>query len=479
MSIGRKEIIGSFFWKLLEKSSVQVVSFVVTLILARILTPNDYGMVALIMVLINIADVIIEGGLNTALIQKKGADNLDFSTIFFISIVVSVIFYLVLFVCSPVISSFYHQPELSLIIRILGISLFFYAINSVQRAYVSKHMRFKELFYSSLVSVVISGICGIVLAKKGAGVWALVVYNLLNISVTTFIMWSRLPWRPCASFSFERFKGLFDYGWKIMTANFLTSLFVNIRGLIIGRIYSPSVLAFFERGRQFPTLIMSNINTSIQTILFPVFSESQEDRDRVKDMVRRSIKISCYFIFPLMVGLFVTAKPLIILLLTEKWINAVPYVQIFSIAYLLMPMQIANMEAVKSLGYSGITLKLEIIKKFIEITILIITVFISAYAIAIGVVVYNFICIFINSYPNTSLLNYKISEQLMDITPPFAISLIMGFTIKLIQYISIPILMQLILQILIGSAVYIALSYLWKIDSFNYIVNFIKDDRIK
>lgn len=477
MKINRSVVIKSFIWKLLEKSSVQIVSFIVTIILARLLTPSEYGLVALIMIFISLANVIIEGGLNTALIQKKKSDNIDFSTIFYFSLLLSFLLYIILFFTASIIADFYKQPDLILIIRVLSINLFFFAFNSIQRAYVSKYMLFKKLFYSGLTAVVVSGSVGIWMAYKGYGVWALVVQSILAQLLITIVMWFTVKWRPQFVFSLQRFKSLFDFGWKIFGTNIVITLFVNIRSLIIGKMYNPATLAFFDKGRQFPSMIMSNIDSSIQTILFPVLSNAQDNRIGVKSMMRRSIKTTTLFIFPMMIGLIIVAKPLVLLLLTEKWMSVVPFIQIFSFAYLLKPIQTANIEAVKALGYSNVILKLEITKKIIELIILIISLFYGVYAIAWGVVLYNFISLFINLYPSVKLLNYKYKEQVGDILPVFAISLFMGLIVYGVQLLNIDILLILTIQFVLGVTVYFTTCYLFKIDSFIYLINLVKSYR--
>ena len=345
-------VIKSFFWKLLERFSVQGLSLCITLVLARILSPSDYGTVAIITVFVNLANVIIDGGLNTALIQKKDTDSLDYSTIFFSSILLSIVLYALLYVTSPWIAEFYDIPELVDMIRILGVILVFEAVNSIQRAYVSKMMLFRKLFYSSFFALLVSGSLGIYMALNDYGVWALISQQMTCVLVTIIIMWFTIKWRPILAFSFERFKKLFDYGWKIFGLNFITTLYLNIRSLIIGKFYSPADLAFFERGHTLSSMVVQNINTSLQTILFPVLSNSQNDKVRIKSLVRRSTGMTCLLIFPALIGLISIAKPLVLLILTEKWLPAVAYIQIYSIAYMLFPVQVANMEAIKAMGYS-------------------------------------------------------------------------------------------------------------------------------
>lgn len=475
MAFSRGTILKSFFWKLFEKLGAQLIQFVVTIVLARLLLPSEYGTIALIAIFIQLCDVIIDGGLNTALIQKKEADNIDFSTIFLFSLGIACLLYALMFLCAPLIAYFYKQPELVPVIRVLSLSLPLYAFNSIQRAYVSKNMLFQRLFYSSFGAIILSGCIGVTMAYHGYGVWALVAYNITNAFFTTIIMWFTIKWRPTLVFSVVRFKGLFSFGWKIFGANFITSLFVNIRKLVIGKFYQSASLAYYEKGEQLPALVMNNIFTSVQAILLPAFSDSQDNRPQVKMMMRRSTKLSCFFIYPLMVGMIVAAKPLVLFLLTEKWLQVVPFIQILCIANFFRPITISNWEAIKALGYSGITLKLEIVKKIVDIIILVISAIIGVYAIAWGCVLFNFICVFINLAPNKKLLNYGFKEQIVDAVPTLLIALAMGLAIYWIQLLPISNLLILLIQAMLGVAIYVGLSHLVKEESYMYIIQLLKE----
>lgn len=479
MAFSRSTVIKSFLWKLFERVSTQLIQFIVTIVLARLLLPSEYGTIALIAIFIQLCDVVVDGGLNTALIQKKDADNTDFSTIFFFSVGIAWVLYVLLFFSAPLIALFYEQDELVPVIRVLSLQLPFNAFNSIQRSYVAKNMLFQKLFYSSFGAIVLSGTLGIYMAYQEYGVWALVAQSLSCQFFTTLIMWFTIRWRPIFVFSKERFKSLFSYGWKILGASFITTLFVNIRKLVIGKFYTPASLAYYEKGDQLPALVMNNIFTSVQTILLPTFSEAQDDRAKVKAMMRRSTKLCCFFIYPLMAGMIVAAKPLVLFLLTERWIAVVPFVQILCIANFFRPITISNWEAIKALGYSGITLKLEIVKKVIDIVILIVSACIGVYAIAWGCVFFNLICVFINIAPNKRLLNYGISEQAKDAVPTLLISIMMGLSIYWIQFLAIPNLIILLLQFILGVVVYILLSRLFREDSFIYISQLVKDNRYK
>ena len=463
MSYSSEKIIVSTIWKLLERTSSQIVALAVTIVLARILIPKEYGIIAILTVFVNLANVIVDGGLNTALIQKKETDNVDFSTIFIFSMFMAVIIYCGLFISAPYIANFYKEPLLTPVLRVLSVVIFFNSFNAIQRAYISKYLLFSKLFYSSLGSTILSGIVGIVMAYRGFGVWALVSQQLVGQLANVLIIW----------FTVRRFNGLFDYGWKIFLANFIIAIYENIRSLIIGKVYQPSALAYFDRGKQFPNLVMSNVNTSLQTVLLPAFADVQDDRVRVKQMMKRSIELTNFFVFPFLVLLLTSAKPFVLLLLTDKWIGAVPFIQIFCVAYIMMPIQNSNMSAIKALGYSGITLKIEIIKKILEAIILVLSFMINVYAVAWGLVLYNFICIFINLYPCKKILDYGIIEQIKDTLPTVFISAIMGLIAVTIGSIDIKPAGQLIIQVFVGGFVYMLLNAVLKTEGYVYLKDFI------
>ena len=474
MAIQSKTVITSMLWNILERFSTQIVSFIISIILARILSPDEYGIIAIIIIFINFANVIIEGGLNTALIQKKNADQTDFSTIFWFCLLLSVVMYVILYITAPLIARFYDKEILIPVLRVLSLVLFANSINSIQRAYVSRHMLFKKLFWINAVAVFISGTIGIVMAYKGYGVWALVGQSLTLPLVCCVLMWIAVKWRPTFTFSMQRFKGLFDYGWKIFVTNFIVAVYGDIRGLLIGKFYQPSALAFFDRGKSLPTLLMNNITSSINTVLLPAFADEQDDRDRVKQMMRRSVQVSYFFVLPLLIGLICSAKSVVLVLLTEKWLPAVPFVQIFCIVFILMPIQNVNMTAIKSLGYSSITLKLEVYKKILEAVILVVSFMINVYAIAWGIVLYNLVCIFINLSPSKKLVDYGWQEQIKDVSPTIIVSLLMGGVVYACTWLPFNIYVVLSVQIVVGVLVYYLLSRLFKLEGYEYIMEYVQ-----
>lgn len=474
MSISSSKVLKSFLWKFLEKCSVQLTTLIVTIILARILTPSEFGIIAIIIIFVNLANVIVEGGLTAALIQKKETDELDFSTIFTSSLLLSIVLYLILYFSATFIARFYDNSELVPVVRILSIIVIPCSINSIQKAYVSRHLLFGRMFICAFISIIVSGSIGVIMAYRGYGVWALVVQTIINQVMVTILMFKFIDWLPKFAFSKKRFLKLFDFGWKIFLSNFIIAIYEDIRGLLIGKFYQPSALAYFDRGKQFPSLVMGNINTSIQTVLFPTFSAEQDNLDKVKRMMRSATQVSCFVVFPLLLYLFISAEPLVKVLLTDKWLPSVPFIRIFSIALVLMPLQSSNMIAIKSLGYSNITLKLEIIKKIIEVIILIISFHYNVYIVAVGVLVYNFICLFINLYPNKKLLNYNIKEQIFDILPIVLASIFSAFVAYWFVIFDMPQIFILILQLVVSFTIYLGICIQFKVEALEIIIHTIK-----
>lgn len=331
-----------------------MVSLVVSIVLARILNPSDYGSVAMVMVFVSLASVLVEGGFSSALIQKKDADKLDFSTVFYFSLVFSIFLYLVLFFIAPYISQFYGEGYeiLTPVLRVIGFQIIIYGVNSVQQAYVSRKMMFKKFFWSTLIGTILSAIVGLTMAYLGYGIWALVGQQLTMVVTNTVVLYIVTRKLPGLMFSFNRLKGLFGYGVNILGTSILINLFLNIRSLIIGKLYSAKDLAYFDRGNQLPSLLVTNVDYSIAAVLFPKMSQEQDDKSRIKQTCRNSIRFSSFVMMPLMMGMIVCAEPMIRVILTDKWIDTVPYVQLFCITYMFYPMHTANMQAIKAIGKS-------------------------------------------------------------------------------------------------------------------------------
>ena len=472
--INKTKVISSLFWKLMERGGTQGIQFIVQIVLARLLLPKDFGTIAIVMVFISLAQVFVQSGFNTALIQNKDADEVDFSSVFYLSLFVASLLYVIIYFTASFVADFYKDPVLIPVLRVLALTLFFGAFNSIQNAYVARNMMFKKLFYSSVGAILASGTAGIIAAYMGLGVWALVIQQLINQISITIIMWFTVKWRPILIFSFKKVKKLFSFGWKLLVSSLIDVLYLDIRTLIIGRIYTPSVLGYYNRGQQFPNVIVSNINGSIQSVMLPTLSAHQDDIKRVKEMMRRAIKTSSFMIFPMMFGMAVVAEPLVKIVLTDKWLPAVPFLQIFCITYALMPIHTANLQAINALGKSDIFLILEVIKKVIGLIILVISLQFGVYAIALGQVFSGILSTFINAYPNKQLLNYSYKEQLVDIVPSLTITMIMGIVVYMFKFINISVWNMLVIQISVGIFIYFALAKLFKIESFIYLIETFK-----
>jgi O-antigen/teichoic acid export membrane protein len=474
-AIKKSKIISSMVWKLLERSGAQGVQFVVQIVLARLLMPADYGMIALVTIFITLANVFVQSGFNRALVQKKDSDDHDFSSIFFLSLFIAIVLYVLLFFAAPFVAVFYEQPDFTRVLRVLSFTLFFGAVNSLQNAYITKNMLFKKHFISSLFAMVISGAIGISTAYLGWRVWALVTQQLVQQLAICLILWFTVRWRPHLYFSLERTKKLFSFGWKILVSSLLNTLYLDLRSLIIGKIYTPDMLGFFNRGQQFPKLITVNIDGSIKTVMLPAYAQYQDDIKRVKSMVRRSIVTSSFLMFPLMIGLAVIARPLVLLLLTDKWLPAVPFLQIFCFSYALTPIHSANLQAINALGRSDIFLKLEVIKKVIGLGILLVSIPFGIYAIALGMVLSGLIATFINAFPNKKLLDYHYKEQWQDIMPSLLIALAMGAAVFSLNWLSLPAWLLLIIQICAGAALYYGLARVFKLESLSYMLTTLQE----
>ena len=303
MSFSKEKVFSNLIWRFLERSGAQLVALIVSVVLARILSPEDYGTIALITVFINILNVFVDSGLGSALIQKKDADNTDFSTVFYTNVIFCIALYILMFVISPFLAEFYSRPELVSIIRVLSITILVSGVKNIQQAYVSRTLQFRKFFFSTLAGTIIAAVAGIWMAYHGFGVWALVAQQVTNLSIDTIILWITVKWRPELVFSFKRLKSLFSYGWKLLVSALLDTFYTNLYNLVIGRKYSANDLAFYTKGELFPKAIVGNINNAIDSVLLPTMSSEQDNKERVKQMTRRAIKTSTFCIAPLMMGL--------------------------------------------------------------------------------------------------------------------------------------------------------------------------------
>jgi len=472
--VKNRVVLTNLIWRFAERVGAQCVAFIVSIIIARMLAPEDYGTIALIAVFTNILAVFVDSGFGNALIQKKNADDIDFSTVFYFNIVMSIALYIVMFFAAPLIAKFYMRTELIPLIRVISLLLISYGIKNIQQAYVSKHMIFKRFFFSTLAGTIGAAAIGIIMAYMGFGVWALVAQGLFNTTVDTIILWITVKWRPKRVFSFERLKELFKFSWKLLISSLLDTAYAELRQLIIGKKYTEADLAFYNKGESFPKLLVQNINASIDSVLLPTLSEEQDNTERVREMTRRAIKTSVFIMAPLMMGLAAAADNVVAVLLTDKWMECVPFMRVFCITYMFWPIHTANLNAIKAMGRSDKFLKLEIIKKMIGLVSVVITMNISVWAMCLSLLVTSVLCQIVNAWPNKKLLNYGYLSQLKDIAPSIGLTFIMASFVYALGYVELPTVAILIMQISLGAVIYVLGAKLLRMDSYTYVMDMIK-----
>lgn len=462
-------VMSNFLWRLAERFGAQGVAFVVSIVLARLLAPEAYGTIALVTVFTQILNVFIDSGFGNALIQKKDADDLDFSTVFYFNIVICVLLYLGMFLVAPLIAKFYNDASLIPVVRVLSLTLIISGVKNVQQAYVSRTMQFKRFFFATLGGTIGAAVIGIAMAYFGFGVWALVAQQIFNATVDTLILWITVKWRPKWMFSWQRLKGLFSFGWKLLASSLLDTVYSDLRQLIIGKMYTKTDLAQYNRGKQLPDLLVNNIDTSINSVLLPAMSQVQDNPERVKNMTRRAMKTSTYVIAPVMMGLAFTAESVIHLILTEKWLPCVPFLRIFCITYMFYPVNTTNLNAIKAMGRSDLFLKLETIKKVIGLIVLLGTMWFGVMAMAYSLLFTSITSQIINSWPNKKLLDYSYPEQIRDILPGILLAVFMGCCVYPVKWIGFSDLLTLFIQVVMGACIYIGGSALLKLEGFRYL----------
>ena len=464
-------------WKLLERFGVSGTQFVLQIILARLLDPAHYGVLSIMIIFTTLANVFVPNGFNTALIQNKDVTEEDYSSVLWVSLGISVLIYGAIFFGAPLVGAFYEMPDIVVPLRVLALMLFPGALNSVQLAKVSREMDFKKVFYSNMGGILISGAAGIVIALMGGGLWALVAQTMLNIFAACIVMFFTVRLKLRFVCNWHRVKVLFSYGWKLLVSSLLDTLYQDLRSLVIGKKYNSDTLGYYNRGKQFPQFIINAVASTTQSVLLPAMSKQQDDREDLKILTRNSIMISSYIVFPVMAGLAGVATPLISLLLTEKWLPSVPYMQIYCFTLAFYPVHMCNLQAINAMGRSDIFLKLEIVKKGLGIGALLVAVFCfdSPIAIAMTGAFTTVISCFINAYPNKKLIDYSYFEQMRDILPSIAAAVVMLGAVLAVQLLGLGAFATLAVQIALGVAVYAAVSVIFRLEPFRLLLNMLKN----
>lgn len=442
----KQQAVTGIFWSSIERFSAQGIQFIIGVIIARLLLPEDYGLIGMLTIFMAISNTFIDSGFSTALIQKKDRDEKDFSTVFYFNIVVAIIVYLLLFLISPLIASFYKQPILVSLTRAIGLTIVINSFAVVQRARFTINMDFKTQTKASVISVSLSGIVGVYMAFNGYGVWALVVQAVLRAFVEFVLLWYFSKWLPREGFHRQRFKSLFSFGSKLLASALLNTIYQNIYLIVIGKVFSTSDLGYYTNAKQFRDFPSSNITGILQRVTFPLLSVLQDDDNKLKDAYRKMIKMSALAVFPLMIGLATLADPFIRIVLTEKWINTVWMLQLLCFSGMLYPIHALNLNILNVKGRSDLFLRLEIIKKAITTIVLIISVPMGIEAMIIGQISTSYIALIINTYYTKRIIDYGLFQQFNDLYKVFFLSFAMG----IVMYFTIPYIKADILKLIVG-----------------------------
>lgn len=477
MESSKQKVAGGLFWSYGERIMAQLVSLIVSIVLARLLDPENYAVISIVMIFITFCDAIVTGGFGNAIVQKKDADELDVNTMLCCSVATSILLYIIIFCAAPYIAFFYNMPIIRPILRVLGLRLLISGVNSIQRAWIQKRMLFKRFFISTSFGTIVSAVVGISMAYMGKGAWALVGQYLTNSFIDTAVLLITNDWKPRLQFSWKRAKEMLSYGWKVLVTTVVYTIEGDLRSLIIGKKFGSADLAYYDQGKKFPNLLVTNINTSISNVMFPVLSESQNDPTRLKQLCRRAVRIGIYLLSPLLIGLMGVADTFVIAILSEKWAPCIPFLRILTLVFLVRPFTTTCQQSILSVGRSDITLKIEIIVNAVAIGILFYSVFIleSVLGIAIGTLIAELVSMGMFMYYENRIIRYSYKEQLQDLLPSLGLATVMGVIVYIVHFLPIYKGLALILQVVIGAAFYFAASYVLQFEPFVYLVGMLKE----
>ncbi len=469
-----KKIATGVVWKFAERLFAQGVSFVVSVILARLLAPEEFGVVAIVMIFIEIANVFVISGLNTSLIQKKNINETEISTIFYCGVILSVVLYGVMFFAAPLIATAYEDPLLTSVIRVFALRLPICSIQQVPSALLSRKLDFKKFFFATIIGVVLSAAVGIIMAVKGFGVWALVAQNLVAAVSDAILLSVVAKWIPKGNFSLREAAPLISYGWKIMAADLIGTIFNNLNSMVIGLKYDSVDLAYYTKGKTLPQMVRNNIYTTLISVLFPAMSNVGDDIQQVKAVSRRSVKMLAYIIFPMMTGMICVAENLVIALYTEKWLLMIPFIRIICIECMISIIPTIILQSLKATGNSGIVLKMEFIKKPVLLLSIVIAMNFGVEAVAWTLPLNSLLELILNGIFSMKIIGYRFREQLRDILVPLLLSVAMGAASFAVGMINMNVILSLGLQVITGVAVYLVFSLVFKVEEIRFLMGFAK-----
>ncbi len=472
----KKSAFTGMLWKLTERMGAQLVALLVSIILARLLTPEDYSIVGIVTVFFAFCNVFVVGGFNTALIQKKDADEKDYSSVLAVSLLVAATLYAVLFFVSPWIAGLYDKPLLVAVFRVMGLTMIIDAVKAVMYAYVSNKLQFKKFFFATLFGTGLSAVVGVAMAYMGMGPWAVVAQKMVSSLADTVVLLVTSRFRLSLRVYFSRIKSLFSYGWKIFVSSLISTAYDQCSPLIIGLRFSPVDLSFYTKGRSFPLTINTAMDGALSSVLFPVISKVQDDKASVLSYTRRFLRTASYLLFPMMVGFLAVSDSFVRVVLTEKWMGASIYIKIFCLTYMLNIIQTGNLQTIRAVGRSDIILKLEIIKKSLYFLVILIAVFVSKTpeGLAAAAIINTCIATVVNTAPNKKLIGYSLRHQILDLLPNLLISAVMGVGVHMLSFLPLAPFWMLAAQCCAGVALYILLSLVTRNENFFYLLSTVK-----
>lgn len=461
-------IAASMIYKTLERFSVMAFQMIVQIVIARILSPADYGIVAMMAVFIHVSSIFINTGFNSAVIQKKDADRRDYSTALLINLLIGITLYLILFISSPAISSFYHQPKLVATLRVLGLILPLGSISSIQSAIATREMLFRKLFICNVIGSVVSGIAGIVAAVCGLGCWALIIQQLTQVFVITLALTVKASWEPSLAFDRKSAKEMFSFGWKMLAAGLINAIYNELNSLIIGRKYSSSDLAFYTKGKTFPSTLTFGVDSALQSVTLSVFSKKQTDKKNLHQLLHKTLVSNSFLLMPSLLLLGIVAEPLTLVLLTEKWLPIVPYMQICCFTFAFHPMASIDMQVIAAVGRSDMRLKLEFIKKPIGLLLLILAIPYGPMAIAISAAITSIVSLIVGIVACSKIVGYSFGAHLRDVLPIIVLSVCSVSPVYFLHYFITNNYVLLFVQCIIAVTLYLLGSHVFKMEGINY-----------
>lgn len=466
----KDKTITAFIWTALDTLVVKAVGLLISVIIARLLSPSDYGVIGMLAIFIAIGQSMVDGGFTSALIQRKHPTETDYSTIFYFNIVLALLMYLLLYLSSESISIFFKEPRLIILSKLLGLSFVINSFALIQRTILTRELDFKTQMKISVISLIISGVVGVYLAYTGHGVLALVFQVLSKTVINSTLLWVLNSWRPSLVFSISSLRSLFSFGSRLLISSILDVIFRNLSVLVIGRVFSASSLGFYTKAKELQNIPSSSLSSIIKKVSFPSFSKIQDDNERLLRNFRKAQQIAVFMIFPVMYGIMITSDTLIDLLLTEKWLASAPYLRLLCVVGAFYPIHSLNLNILNVKGRSDLFLRLEIIKKILTTIVIFTTYRWGITAMIYGQIFQSIVCLFINSYYSNKLISYGFLKQIKDVAPCALITLIM---IIIVYYVGllfdINLLLKLLLQILVALLVYFSLAYIFKIEAFREI----------